>query len=113
MKHAEAVSNIVSNDGIIDVITKNGRAGALTPDSPDLTTAKEWLMTSLPKTRQSIAIEFLQLARTHVEKADNLRTYYACLARDYGLSHQAIGDELGISEARVRQIIKAGRNGTR
>lgn len=92
---------------------KNAPAGAETPVGPGLTTAKEWLMATVsPDTTGSreeslkqIAITHLQLTREHFEKARTLRAHYAELGRTYGLTNQQIGDALGITEARVRQIL--------
>lgn len=57
--------------------------------------------------RKSIAIEYLHLTREQLERSKNLRKHYANLARENGLTNQEIGDILGISEARVRQIVRA------
>ena len=56
-------------------------------------------------TLQSIATTYLELTRTHFEKAKSLRVYYAQLGREYGLTNQQIGDSLGLTEARIRQLL--------
>lgn len=62
--------------------------------------------------RQEIARNYLRLARTDMEevRADldqvtTARNQHIVNARAYGLSHQAIADELGITETAVRKII--------
>ncbi|WIB25843.1 hypothetical protein [Curtobacterium sp. MCSS17_015] len=55
--------------------------------------------------RQQIAIDHLKLCRSQLTEAKRLRTMYVELARQYGLSNQAIGDALGITEAGVRRIL--------
>lgn len=60
--------------------------------------------------RQLIAVEFLELAARDFDKARRTRKHYAVLAKDeYGLSNEAIGAALGISEAAVRQLIMRAR----
>jgi DNA-directed RNA polymerase sigma subunit (sigma70/sigma32) len=51
---------------------------------------------------------FLELAADDLEKAKRTRDHYAGLARRYGLTNAEIGEALGISEARVRQIVAGG-----
>jgi DNA-directed RNA polymerase sigma subunit (sigma70/sigma32) len=58
--------------------------------------------------RQQIALDHLALCREEMDQARRSRQHYVTLARQYGLTHQAIGDALGVSEARIRQIL-AGR----
>jgi DNA-directed RNA polymerase sigma subunit (sigma70/sigma32) len=87
--------------------------GVLNTQTGDLTTDKEWLMPngivpgpdSRADTLKGIARTHLELARAHYEKAHDLRTHYAGLARNYGMTNQEIGDVLGVTEARVRQIL--------
>ena len=69
----------------------------------------------LPKTakkadlerKQAICIEYLKLAGRDLEKAKRQRTVYIQRARELGISNVAIGEALGITEARVRQIARA------
>lgn len=57
--------------------------------------------------RQQIALSHLKLCRMELERAKQSRALYAALARQYGLSNQAIGDALGVTEAGVRRILTA------
>lgn len=58
-----------------------------------------------PDSRQQIALGHLRLCREELEQAKRSRALYVDLARKYGLSNQAIGDALGITEAGVRRIL--------
>lgn len=58
-----------------------------------------------PDTRQQIALGHLKLCREELEQAKRSRGLYVDLARKYGLSNQAIGEALGITEAGVRRIM--------
>lgn len=55
--------------------------------------------------RKTIAASYLRMTRLQLEDARRNREQYAKLGRVYGLTNQAIGDLLGITEARVRQIV--------
>jgi DNA-directed RNA polymerase sigma subunit (sigma70/sigma32) len=55
--------------------------------------------------RQSIALDYLHRTAEQMEQAVRNRAAYAKLGREYGLTNQAIGTALGITEARVRQIV--------
>lgn len=58
--------------------------------------------------RQLIAVEFLELAARDVTQAKLTQDRYIRLAKhEYRLSNQTIGEALGVSEARVRQMLKA------
>lgn len=92
----------------MEAYIKNGRAGALTPVNPDLTTDKEWLVKSVSKNRQTrhkIAEDYLSLSREHLERAKSLRLHYAMLAFDEGMTYERIGELLGITGAAVRLMI--------
>lgn len=56
------------------------------------------------------ALGYLSLTREQGEAFARNRTYYATLARRYGLTLVQIGEALGITEARVRQIVAGGRD---
>jgi len=51
---------------------------------------------------------FLELAADDLAQAKRTRDHYARLARKYGMTNAEIGSLLGISEARVRQIVAGG-----
>lgn len=51
------------------------------------------------------AVAYLELTRKQGEAFTQNRTYYSGLAKKYGLTNQEIGDLLGITEARVRQLV--------
>jgi hypothetical protein len=51
------------------------------------------------------AVAYLELTRKQGESFAQNRTYYSGLAKKYGLTNQEIGDILGITEARVRQLV--------
>ena len=55
--------------------------------------------------RQSIALEYLSLARRDFENAARARIRYVLLAREYGVPNVAIADVLGINESSVRGLI--------
>lgn len=57
--------------------------------------------------QQEIALTYLELTRQQMDEARRNRALYVRLGRQYGLTNQAIGDALGITEARVRQITAA------
>jgi len=77
-------------------------------------------MTSVQKTtdpavlrRQEIARNYLRLSRTDLQESQadleqvlRARARHVINARAYGLTYQAIGDELGVSEFMVRKIVK-------
>lgn len=50
---------------------------------------------------------YLELAARDLESAKQARDHYIRLSRRYGLTHQDIGDALGITESRVRAILAA------
>lgn len=56
--------------------------------------------------RTRIALDFLARAKDDLERAKRTRVTYAKAARKHGVTNQQIGDVLGISEARVRQLLK-------
>ncbi len=55
--------------------------------------------------RQLIAVEHLELCARKLEEAKRGRLAGIRAARDHGLSHQTIGDALGITEAAVRSLL--------
>ena len=64
--------------------------------------------------RREIALQYLAMSRRDVEQATadmqeviTARRQHILNARSYGLSNQAIGDALGMTEAGVRVIVKA------
>lgn len=57
--------------------------------------------------KKVIATEFLARAKDDLEKAQRTRVAYVRAAKTHGLSNQQIGDVLGVSEARIRQILRA------
>lgn len=106
------VSDIEELFGILEVVLKSAPADVLPSVPRSLTTNKEWLVSKIADksaeevaTLQGIATTYLELTRTHFEKAKSLRVHYARLGREYGLTNQQIGDSLGITEARIRQIL--------
>lgn len=56
--------------------------------------------------RQRIAGEYLTRARDDLERAARTRIYYVVQARKYGMTNEAIGALLGISESAVRALVK-------
>lgn len=69
----------------------------------------------LPKTakkadlerKQAICLEYLKLAGRDLEKAKLQRTVYVKRAKELGITNVAIGEALGLTEARVRQLQRA------
>lgn len=57
--------------------------------------------------KKDLARDFLVRARDDLERAKRTRKAYVQAARIHGLTNQQIGDVLGISEARVRQLSRA------
>lgn len=57
--------------------------------------------------KKVLALEFLTRAKDDLEKAKRTRIAYVKASKVHGLSNQEIGDVLGVSEARVRQILGA------
>lgn len=56
--------------------------------------------------KKDLARDFLAMAREDLERAKRTRKAYALAARRHGLTNQQVGEALGISEARVRQLLK-------
>ncbi|AUM16473.1 MULTISPECIES: sigma factor-like helix-turn-helix DNA-binding protein [Rhodococcus] len=52
------------------------------------------------------ALEMLDVLRQRQESNRLHRVHYMQLARQYGCTHQQIGDALGVSEAAVRAMLK-------
>lgn len=50
---------------------------------------------------------FLELAADDLTRARRLRDHHIGLAHRYGLTNTEIGSKVGVSEARVRQILNA------
>ena len=92
---------------------KKRPASAQTDDGANPTCKEVRLMPTLvplPTDTQSVdrpemVRQYLQLTRVQMEQAVRNRDLYAKLAKSYGLTNKAIGDELGLTEARVRQIL--------
>ena len=118
MRNEIHVNGLGVSDGIEELFgkmegeLKAAPAGVLPPVTRSLTTKKEWLVSKIADrspeevaTLQGIATTYLELTRTHFEKAKSLRVHYAQLGREYGLTNQQIGDSLGITEARIRQLL--------
>jgi len=59
-----------------------------------------------PAGLKRLAREFLELQQQRHQQNRIHRPYFARLARDYGLTHQEIGEVYGITEAAVRSMIK-------
>lgn len=57
--------------------------------------------------KKVIALEFLTRAKDDLDKAKRTRIAYVQAAKSHGLSNQQIGDALDVSEARIRQILRA------
>ena len=55
--------------------------------------------------KKSLALDFLSRAKGDLERAKRTRVTYARAAREHGVTNQQIGDALGVTEARVRQIL--------
>lgn len=60
-----------------------------------------------PSADPELSRQYLRVVAAQMEQAVRNRALYTRLARAHGLTNQSIGDELGITEARVRQIIAA------
>ena len=56
--------------------------------------------------RESILAGYLARNAQDVEKAASQRVYYFKLAREYGFTNQWIADQIGVTEAAVRQMVK-------
>ena len=96
----------------MDTQTKSAGAGALTPVDPRLTASKERLMsqrtsTTFPDHHATCRL-FLELAADDLAKAKRARDHYVRLSHRYGMSNVDIGRSLGVSEARVRAILRDG-----
>lgn len=65
------------------------------------------LMPIVPPVDHELPRQYLRVVAAQMEQATRNRVLYARLARAHGLTNQSIGDELGITEARVRQIVAA------
>lgn len=63
------------------------------------------LPTESEQGRTDIALQYLRMTRVQLEQAKHNRDLYVKLGRAYGLTNQAIGEALGITEARVRHIV--------
>lgn len=57
--------------------------------------------------KKGFARLFLSRAREDLERAKRTRIAYVKAAHDVGLSNVEIASELGVSEARIRQILRA------
>ncbi len=57
--------------------------------------------------KKVIATEFLARAKDDLEKAKRTRVAYVQAAKTHGLSNRLIGEVLGVSEARIRKILRA------
>lgn len=54
---------------------------------------------------KAICLEYLALCREDTERVARARIHYVALARLYGLTHQQIGDALGVTEAAIRAML--------
>lgn len=54
---------------------------------------------------QAAALELLTIHREHMAREKRVRLYLIRISRDYGLSHEAIGNALGMTEAGVRMSL--------
>ena len=63
------------------------------------------LPTEAEQNRVDIALQYLHMTRVQLEQAKRNRELYVKLGRAYGLTNKAIGDALGVTEARVRHIL--------
>lgn len=73
-----------------------------TPDQVDLARKQEIARNYLRLSRQD-----MEEVRADLDQVTRARARHILTARAYGLTHQAIGEELGITETGVRLIIKA------
>lgn len=90
---------------------KSGPAGVDAPVIPGLTANKERLMSNRinPESDHKATCRvFLELAAQDLANAMRTRNHYVGLANKYGLSNVDIGECLGVSETRVRQILADG-----
>lgn len=63
-------------------------------------------MSSVPADgKVAIAVEFLSRAADDLSRAKRTRLAYVKASKTHGLTNKQIGDALGISEARVRQML--------
>lgn len=88
---------------------KSAPAGGGTPVAPGLAARKERLMThriSEQSNHRDIARIYLELSREDLENVKRNRDNYIHLAKKYGLSNVEIGEAVGLSEARVRAILR-------
>ncbi|GAA1337221.1 sigma-70 family RNA polymerase sigma factor [Arthrobacter roseus] len=59
-----------------------------------------------PVELKNLARQFLELQQGRHQQNQIHRPYFACLAHQYGLTHQEIGDAYGMTEAGVRKMLK-------
>ena len=55
---------------------------------------------------RGIALGYLHLTREQMDTAKNQRLTYIRLGRQYGLTWEAMGEALGITETAVRLLVK-------
>jgi DNA-directed RNA polymerase sigma subunit (sigma70/sigma32) len=58
----------------------------------------------LTKSTRGILNNYLEMTRSQLDAAHNNRKHYVKVARSYGMTFRDIGERLGYSEARIRQI---------
>ena len=63
-------------------------------------------MQSTDEEKRRIAGDYLTRVRDDLERAKRTRVEYIRLAREYGLTNEAIGMLLGITETAVRALVK-------
>ncbi|MBL0245584.1 MAG: hypothetical protein IPQ22_16925 [Rhodoferax sp.] len=54
---------------------------------------------------EQIAADYLRRASEDLERAKRTRLYYVQAAKTHGMSNVKIGEALGVSEGRVRQML--------
>lgn len=92
--------------------TRSGASSEhLTKEVKDLETSVAKAADGESARRKTIAVGYLRMTKQRLDQAHrdiasayNNQSTYVRLGRQYGLTNQAIGDLLGVTEARVRQI---------
>lgn len=65
-------------------------------------------MSSVPgDARKILAVQYLERVKQDLERAKRTRTAYVKAAKEHGLTNQQIGEAVGVSEGRVRQLLGA------
>jgi hypothetical protein len=76
-------------------VTRKGVSAMLTDSMPEVDLAS----------LQNQCVEFLRVCREDASTLTHTRLYFIQKAREYGLTHKAIGDALGITEGAVRGLL--------